>query len=338
MMSDTTFTAPVPATDGLNFACVLDGIGGASPLDWDGIAAWEPDNGPLWVHLDRGAPDAVKWLEEQISIPADARAALLAAETRPRAFNADEGMVVILRGINQNSGSSADDMVAIRIWIEEHRIISLRHRRLMTPRLIYSSLIEEGGGPSTSSGVLLRLADKLTEQMNSIVIGLDEKLDGIEARLEARNLAPLRTELADIRQSCVTLRRFIGPQREVLSVLQLDRPAWMDHALGRSLRETSDRLLRYLEELDAARERAVVIRDEIANRLSEDMNRNMYALSIIAGIFLPLGLLTGLLGINVGGMPGVESSSAFWVTCALLLVIAAGEIWLFRKLKWVGGG
>jgi zinc transporter len=118
-------------------------------------------------------------------------------------------------------------------------------------------------------------------------------------------------------------------------VLQTDRPAWMEKELDRALRETSDRLLRYLEELDAARDRAVVIRDEIANRLSEDMNRTMYALSVVAGIFLPLGMLTGLLGINVGGMPGVESSSAFWVTCILLVVIVAGEIWLFRRMKWI---
>lgn len=321
--------------DGLNFACILDGAGGARALDWAGVRAWKAGDGHLWAHLDRSAPAAVEWLEAQSTIPEDARAALLAAETRPRAFTADAGMVVILRGINQNTGSEADDMVAIRIWIEPGRIISLRHRRLMTPRAIYADLIEKGGGPKSAAAVLIRLADKLTEQMNAVVIGLDEQLDAIEARMEERNLAPLRSELADIRQSCVILRRYLGPQREALAVLQTDRPAWMEKEVDRSLRETSDRLLRYLEELDATRDRAVVIRDEIANRLSEDMNRTMYALSIVAGIFLPLGLLTGLLGINVGGMPGVESGSAFWVICILLVVIVAGELWLFRRMKWI---
>jgi zinc transporter len=206
MTAATRPTAPASSPDGLNFACVLNDQGPAAALDWAGVAAWTPADGPVWVHLDRGATAAVKWLESQTSIPEDARAALLASETRPRAFTADDGMVVVLRGINQNAGSEADDMVAIRIWVEEHRIISLRHRRLMTPRLMYDELIEKGG-PSTPSGILLRLADRLTEQMNGIVIGLDEQLDGIEERLEERNLAPLRVELADIRQSCVTLRR-----------------------------------------------------------------------------------------------------------------------------------
>ena len=75
--------------------------------------------------------------------------------------------------------------------------------------------------------------------------------------------------------------------------------------------------------------------DEIANRLSESMNRTMYALSMVAGVFLPLGFLTGLLGINVGGMPGVDSGSAFWITCALLVLLGIGEVALFRRMKWL---
>ena len=67
------------------------------------------------------------------------------------------------------------------------------------------------------------------------------------------------------------------------------------------MREVSDQLARYLEDLDEARDRAAVTQEELVNRLSEQMNNKMYILSIVAAIFLPLGFLTGLLGINVGG-------------------------------------
>ena len=65
------------------------------------------------------------------------------------------------------------------------------------------------------------------------------------------------------------------------------------------------------------------------------MNKTMYILSIVAGIFLPLGLLTGLLGINVGGIPGTENPWAFAIFCVLLLIIAGGQIWLFKRKKWM---
>jgi zinc transporter len=61
----------------------------------------------------------------------------------------------------------------------------------------------------------------------------------------------------------------------------------------------------------------------------------MYLLSIVAAIFLPLGLLTGLLGINVGGIPGTESPYAFIVVCAGLIFIAFIQALIFRRMRWM---
>jgi|TARA_B110000503_G_C7116593_1_gene400641 zinc transporter len=60
----------------------------------------------------------------------------------------------------------------------------------------------------------------------------------------------------------------------------------------------------------------------------------MYVLSVISAIFLPLGFLTGLFGINIGGIPGVEDPNAFWVFSGILVVIVSLQIWIFKKLGW----
>ena len=65
------------------------------------------------------------------------------------------------------------------------------------------------------------------------------------------------------------------------------------------------------------------------------MNKTMYLLSIVAAIFLPLGLLTGLLGINVGGIPGTENPYAFLVVCGTLVIIAIIQALLFRRMRWM---
>ena len=64
------------------------------------------------------------------------------------------------------------------------------------------------------------------------------------------------------------------------------------------------------------------------------MNKNLYLLSVIAAVFLPLGFLTGLLGINVGGVPGVDDPSAFWIFSGFLSVVVALQILLFKR--WNG--
>lgn len=75
--------------------------------------------------------------------------------------------------------------------------------------------------------------------------------------------------------------------------------------------------------------------EKLNNRLSEQMNKAIYVLSIVAAIFLPLGLLTGLLGINVGGIPGTDNSWAFTVVTVALIAIAIGLVVWFRKIKWL---
>ena len=101
------------------------------------------------------------------------------------------------------------------------------------------------------------------------------------------------------------------------------------------MREASDQLSRYLEDLDEARDRAAVTQEELVNRLSEQMNNKMYLLSIVAAIFLPLGFLTGLLGINVGGIPGADSKLGFTTFLILLLTVVIFQFWLFKKKKWL---
>ena len=100
------------------------------------------------------------------------------------------------------------------------------------------------------------------------------------------------------------------------------------------LRETTDHLTRFIEDLDSVKDRAVVCQEEVNNNLTEQMNNRMFVLSIVAAIFLPLGFLTGLLGINVGGIPGADYNNAFVIFILILIVVVVAQVWIFRKKKW----
>jgi zinc transporter len=76
-----------------------------------------------------------------------------------------------------------------------------------------------------------------------------------------------------------------------------------------------------------------VVQEELQNLLAERMNRTMYVLSLVTVVFLPLGLLTGLLGINVGGIPGTENDRAFTVVTVALVLLALVQLWFFRRRR-----
>jgi zinc transporter len=98
---------------------------------------------------------------------------------------------------------------------------------------------------------------------------------------------------------------------------------------------TRDRLARLTEELHAIETRAGVTRDEIVSRRAEELNDRVYALTILAGVFLPLSVITGLLGMNVGGVPLMDSPYGFWITTISLVVLLVISLTLLRLKRWI---
>jgi zinc transporter len=130
------------------------------------------------------------------------------------------------------------------------------------------------------------------------------------------------------------LRRYLSPQRDALTRLTTEHVDWLTPDIRLAIRETTDRLSRYLEDLDSCRDRAAVVFEELTSRMSEEMNKRMYVLSVVAALFLPLGFLTGLFGINVGGIPLAENPSGFFEIILLLIIIVGLQVVLFKWKRW----
>ena len=104
------------------------------------------------------------------------------------------------------------------------------------------------------------------------------------------------------------------------------------------LRDEADRVTRYVGVLDAAREHAAVAQQELTRHLPDRMNRRVYVLSVVAAIFLPLRWLTGLLGINVGGIPLTDNLLGFGTIVALRVALTPAQVIVFRWRKWFEAG
>ena len=173
----------------------------------------------------------------------------------------------------------------------------------------------------------------INKNIERIVYEIEDQVDSMEESLVDLNIYELRTTLSSIRRKIVSIRRYIVPQREVLSSLYTSTYLGADETQRWALRDSFEKLVRIIEDIDLIRDRAALVHDEINNKMSENMNKTMFMLSIVATIFLPLGFLTGLLGINVGGLPGVENPLAFYIVCVICLIIVVYEYMFFKKRK-----
>jgi zinc transporter len=287
-----------------------------------------------WVHLDTLHPECERWLEKEVRDIDDLIInALLAEETSPRLVEFDSGVLLILRGVNLSENAEPEDMISVRLWVDSYRIISLQRRDLKATKDICQRL-EAGRGPNSSGDFVAQLAECLLQNMEPFFVELDVRLDDIEEKILDKPEVTERQRIIAIRKQAIIIRRYIAPQREAVArLVNLERP-WLTMKNKRRLQESTDHIVRYIEDLDEIRDRAQVVKDELVNALSDRMNRNLYMLSIISAIFLPLGFLTGLLGINVGGIPGSEDGSAFYLFCGMLAVLIFIQVLILKKFKW----
>lgn len=303
-------------------------------LSAEAVNAWQPDQGLLWLHLDYTSDDVQQWLEQDAGLEPVVAEALTATETRPRCTPFNNGLLLLLRGVNLNPEADPDDMVSIRLWVEKNRIISTRKRQLQSVQDMLQQ-IRNHQAPVTSGEFIADLTDNLTWRMRETMEDYEETLADLEERVLTGGHDEVKTELASLRRQIITLRRYLAPQRDALTRLHTEKFSGLNDNERLQLRETTDRLIRYLEDLDAMRERAVVIQEELLSQLSELGNQRVYLLSMITAVFLPLGFLTGLLGINVGGMPGTDNPNAFWWVSGGLFSTAIVLALLLRRKKWL---
>lgn len=284
-----------------------------------------------WLHLDLDDPALTDWAMTNLS--PTAAASLYQSETRPRCDTCNGGIILNLRAINMNEGASGDDMVSLRMWIQGSSIVSVRRRKVFAVDALRAQC-EANNAPESIGAFLIALTEGLTDRMETVSLDLEAATDAFEDKVLSGDFN-FGLSLTEARSSAAKLRRYIGPQREALNRLAGLEIPLIPSEYKIALRETANRVTRIVEELDSVRERLKVIDDSAEGQRGADMSQNGYVLSIVAAIFLPLGFLTGLLGVNVAGIPGTEWRYSFLVVCIVMVVIGIGLGLLFKKLKWI---
>lgn len=317
---------------GLICAFEIDSNGDARALELAMVNTPIAEGSWRWLHFDRTSQETKEWLHNHSKLTPDVITMMLAAETRPRLKTIKDDAVLILRGVNLNPLAEPEDMIAVRISVEKNRIITTRQTKLMAIDAIRSSF-SEGNGPVTIGDFVVSLTSGLIERVGPIISELNEVADDLEDFEHHEEQELLRNRISHFRHKIIPLRRYLGPQRDALYNMIAAPFPWLTEDHKTRLRDIYDLLIRYIEDLDAMRDRADVIQDWLTAHLSDRMNRIILLLSVVTTIFLPLGLISGLLGMNVGGIPGSGYHYSFMIIIGLMVGLIIFMLWIFRRNK-----
>lgn len=303
----------------------------ATAIDITDVIKGQQIGGFTWVHMQCDAKGAKETMAS-LGLSQQVIESLEAVETRPKTIAINDGLLVYLRGINKNPDADPEDMVSLRIWITDKGIISARRkgRKLLSVQDVREQL-DIGNIPINAAQLMLDIIERIADRIHEMVDDLDEQLVAFETTEHMNSQA--RQKLSVVRRQAAAIRRYLAPQRDALDALyRFNKLLSSDQAF--QLREKTDRMTRYVEDLDLARERSIVLQDEVRNRLAEQQGAKMYVLSLVTAIFLPLSFLTGVFGMNVAGLPGIEEPNAFNYLASGMIGLALVLFTLMMWKKW----
>ena len=171
--------------------------------------------------------------------------------------------------------------------------------------------------------ILVRLLRDQASVLVDIVRKSKKRLLPMEQQLLAKRVSVSRSELGSLRRMLVRLQRLLAPEPAAFFRL-LDRPPdWITEDELQKLKQAAEKFSTAINDTAALVERVKQLQEELAAFVSEQVNRTLFLLTMVTVLALPINLVAGLFGMNVGGIPLAQHRYGFFLVLSPLLVLTA---------------
>ncbi len=285
-----------------------------------------------WVHLTTNDERAQIWLGGEAKLQPQIIDALTASETRPRCDAVGPGALINLRGLSSEAMAASDPLASIRMYAHGSTVFSVTRKPLDALTTVREEV--EAGRILDPGDLIAAIAQAITEQLDPMVAELGDLLDDCEEQIATHRAFELRRLVNRTRVKAIGLRRFLFPQRAALEKLAGLPVEWLRDDDRLHLSAAADRAARMAEELESIRERSALTHETLTDLRAEQIDQRSLIVAVVAMVFLPLTFITGLLGMNVEGIPFAHAPWAFWGVFWLCVVIAVAVTGYFLQRHW----
>jgi zinc transporter len=299
-------------------------------LDADGAGGGQAF---VWLHFSLANQGSKRYLREVLDLPDAFHDSLDSAVGSTRLELDDGALVAVIHDVLFDSTFDASDVGTTSLCIAPRMVVSARLRPLRSVDRLRAAV---RGGQVFRSPVEL-LAHLLRDQANvlgDILRKSTLRVDQIEDRLLASRVPADRKELGALRRSLVRLQRLLAPEPTALFRLLNRPPAWISRDDVLDLQQAAEEFSAAIGDSSALVERVKLIQEELAALINENTSRTLFVLTVVTVLALPVNLIAGLFGMNVGGVPLSGSAHGFSIVVIALVVLTALLAYLaFRRRR-----
>lgn len=284
-----------------------------------------------WVVLDGRDDEDRAWVDTQSRFDDAVKAVVSKPPTHNERLHLGAAIVLTLV---RTDAASGDELAGLRIVIEARRVVTVCYG---TDAIVEEALERQarGSAPAGIARVLALLVTALIKPLEPEITRLSDRIDALEDAAMNERDDDLGDQVVLLGRQVLSLRRYLVPMHDELSFLAINPDELPGNADPRNLRRAAESLARLVSSLNSSHNRVQLILSQLKSHVESRQSRSMHKLSLVATVFLPLGFITGLLGINVAGIPDSHDPLGFWVVCGFLLGVAVASILFIRWRKWM---
>jgi zinc transporter len=315
---------PLP---GLVWAFHSPAGGTAEELALDGPLSDRSD-GWLWLHFNLADARACRFLQGTVCFPAAARELLIDADEHQQLHAKDDCLYGVVADLVCGLDGVTEEIGFLHFAMTERLLVSGRRRALNGVEATRKAL--RGGAKVANVTALLdTILEHGIDAIDHYAEDIAWKLDRIEERILADDINEGRQVLGRVRRTNVRLHRQLVILRSLIQRFELD--LCHNIAFPLAAAKLSQRLDWLDTEIVSLRDRAQLLQEEVTIKTAEQTNRNLHVLAIVTTVFLPASLISGIFGMNVGGVPLIQDPHGFLWSMVILAGASAIVLWLLKR-------
>jgi zinc transporter len=288
--------------------------------------------GFVWLHLSLSNAAAERWMRQSLELADAFYESLHEGPGSTRLEAEGDTLVAVIHDVLFNLTFDAANISTVSLCMDPRLVVTARLRPLRSVDRLRAS-VKAGQNIRSSAELLAHLLHDQADVLVDIIRQSTARVDKVEDELLANKISSSRAELSSLRRSLVRLQRLLAPEPAALFRLLNRPPAWLSEADLSDLRHAAEEFATAVNDAGALSERLKLLQEELAALVSEHSNQTLFILTVVTVLALPINLVAGLLGMNVGGIPLAQHPQGFIVIVSSLTVITGilAYIFLIRR-------
>ena len=315
--------------EGENPATALDSKAAAQAIETIRAApAADAQDAPrfLWLHFNLAHAGTARWLERHAGLSPAFYDALKDDLRSTRIERDEDALVAVVNDVHFDFSFEASDIATLWASLDAQVVVTARQSPLRSIDQLRTAV--KAGEPLRSTVELLeRLLRAQADVLVGIVRSVTRQVDQVEDDLLASRLNVKRARLGALRRLLVRLQRLLAPEPASLFRLLQHPPLWMAALDAQQLREATEEFSVALQDMASLQERIKLLQEEVAAIVNERNSRSLFVLTVMTVLALPINILAGLFGMNVGGVPLAQNPHGFWVVAAIVAAFTLVAGW-----------